>query len=51
MIFQARNAARAEEIEREIADTSSIVIGDMGTVNGALDIADQARPAEVARRG
>jgi NAD(P)-dependent dehydrogenase (short-subunit alcohol dehydrogenase family) len=41
VIFHARNAARTEGIERELADAPSIVIGDIGTVSGALDVADQ----------
>jgi NAD(P)-dependent dehydrogenase (short-subunit alcohol dehydrogenase family) len=40
VIFHARTAARAEDIRREVADSSSIV-GDISTVGGALDLADQ----------
>ena len=41
VIFHARNAARTEDIEREVADASSVVTGDVSTVSGALDLADQ----------
>lgn len=43
VIFHARNAERAEELERELADTApaSIVIGDLSTIDGALSVAAQ----------
>ena len=41
VIFHSRNAARTEEIKRDVADASSIVIGDISTVSGALDVAEQ----------
>ncbi|MDO5613330.1 MAG: SDR family NAD(P)-dependent oxidoreductase [Paracoccus sp. (in: a-proteobacteria)] len=41
VIFHARNAARAQALRSSIGDGSSIVIGDISTVAGALDIADQ----------
>ena len=40
-IFHARNAARAEDIKREVDDASSIVVGDISTASGALVLADQ----------
>ena len=41
VIFHARTAARAEDIRREVADASSVVVGDISTVSGAMDLADQ----------
>jgi NAD(P)-dependent dehydrogenase (short-subunit alcohol dehydrogenase family) len=41
VVFHARTAARAEDVRREVAGTSSIVVGDISTVSGALDFADQ----------
>ena len=40
-IFHARNAARAEDIKREVDDASSVVVGDISTATGALVLADQ----------
>ena len=41
VILHARTAPRAEDIRREVADACSIVVGDVSTVSGALDLADQ----------
>lgn len=41
VVFHARNAARAEDLRRDVPETTSIVIGDLGTVEGALDVANQ----------
>ena len=41
VVFHARNAARAEDLRREAPQATAIVVGDIGTIGGALDIADQ----------
>jgi NAD(P)-dependent dehydrogenase (short-subunit alcohol dehydrogenase family) len=41
VIFHARTAARAEDIRREVAVASSVVVADISTVRGAMDLADQ----------
>jgi NAD(P)-dependent dehydrogenase (short-subunit alcohol dehydrogenase family) len=41
VVFHARNAARAEDLRREVPQATSIVAGDIGTIGGALDIAKQ----------
>ena len=41
VIFHARNAARADELRADVAGVADIVVGDIGTVCGALDVADQ----------
>ena len=40
-VFHARNAARAEDLRQEVPQATSIVVGDISTIGGALDIADQ----------
>ncbi len=41
VIFHARNASRADELKGSIGRKADIVIGDVSTIAGALDIADQ----------
>jgi NAD(P)-dependent dehydrogenase (short-subunit alcohol dehydrogenase family) len=41
VVFHARNAARAEDLRREVPQATSTVAGDIGTIGGALDIAKQ----------
>lgn len=41
VIFHARNRARAGELKREVPGASKIVVGDISTVAGAMNIADQ----------
>jgi NAD(P)-dependent dehydrogenase (short-subunit alcohol dehydrogenase family) len=41
VVFHARSAARAEDIRREVPQATSIVVGDISTISGALDIAEQ----------
>ncbi|WP_353474196.1 SDR family NAD(P)-dependent oxidoreductase [Salipiger sp. H15] len=41
VIFHARNAPRADTLKQSIGDGASIVTGDISTVSGALDVADQ----------
>ena len=41
VVFHARNTARAEDLRREAPDATAIVVGDIGTIGGALDIADE----------
>ncbi|WP_292669173.1 SDR family NAD(P)-dependent oxidoreductase [Mesorhizobium sp.] len=41
VIFHARNAVRAEDLKHEAANASSIVVGDISTISGAVDVADQ----------
>jgi NAD(P)-dependent dehydrogenase (short-subunit alcohol dehydrogenase family) len=41
VVFHARNATRAEDLRREVAQATSIMVGDIGTIGGALGIAEQ----------
>lgn len=41
VIFHARNAKRATDLKKEVGTSTSIVIGDISTISGALDIAHQ----------
>jgi NAD(P)-dependent dehydrogenase (short-subunit alcohol dehydrogenase family) len=41
VVFHARNAARAEDLKRNVAQGASIVVGDISTIQGALEVAGQ----------
>src|SRR5918997_1021861 len=41
VVFHARSAARAEDLRREAPQASHIVVGDISTISGTSDIADQ----------
>lgn len=41
VVFHARNAARADELRRECPDAEMIVVGDISTIEGALEVAKQ----------
>ncbi|WP_138470331.1 SDR family NAD(P)-dependent oxidoreductase [Poseidonocella sp. HB161398] len=41
VIFHARNAFRADTLKQNLSDVADIVTGDISTVSGALDVADQ----------
>jgi NAD(P)-dependent dehydrogenase (short-subunit alcohol dehydrogenase family) len=41
VVFHARDAARAEDLRRDVPQPTSIVTGDLSTIRGALEIANQ----------
>ena len=41
VVLHARNAARAEDVRRELPEAEAVVIGDVDTITGARDIASQ----------
>jgi NAD(P)-dependent dehydrogenase (short-subunit alcohol dehydrogenase family) len=40
-VLHARNAKRADEVRQELPQSEAIVIGDIGTIAGAKDLAAQ----------
>lgn len=41
VVFHARNPSRAEDLRRDVGREVSIVTGDISTIAGAVDVADQ----------
>ena len=39
VVFHARDAARAEDLRRDVPQATSVVVGDIGTIGGTLDVA------------
>ena len=42
VVLHARNAARAADAQRELPTAAAIVVGDLETIAGAKEVADQA---------
>ena len=41
VVFHARDAARAAELKHEVVQGAPIVVGDISTIQGAVEVADQ----------